>query len=264
METKTKSIVALNKQITAELADPKVGKALLATTFKGLSEESMRKAIFEGVVRGFTFKDFLEKNVYAIPYASNYSLVTSIDYSRKIGMKSGVVGKSAPIYTYTDDTKHSIESCSITIKRRVGEDIGEFTATVYFDEYDTGANQWLKKPRTMIAKVAEMHALRMACPEALSQAYIEDEFTKDKDDGYDHSEVTEELPIISTGDDDGQVVVPKTESAQKILIFKELQRLMPDIDLADAKEVSRVVADLTQMEMVPASYANIIHLLSRK
>lgn len=258
-KTKTQSIVALNKQITAELADPKVGKALLATTFKGLSEESMRKAIFEGVVRGFTFKDFLEKNVYAIPYGSNYSLVTSIDYSRKIGMKSGVIGKSAPMYTMNDG---KIESCSVTIKRKVGEDIGEFTSLVFFDEYDTGKNQWESKPRTMIAKVAEMHALRMACPEELSQVYTEDEFAKD--DGYDHSEVTEDLPVITTGDDNGEIKIPETESARKVLIFKELQRLMPDIDLTDTKEVKRVVADLTQIEFVPTQYANIIHILHTK
>ena len=31
------------------------------------------------------------------------------------------------------------------------------------------------KPRTMISKVAEMHALRMACPEELAQSYVEEE-----------------------------------------------------------------------------------------
>lgn len=257
----TKSITVLNKEISKELSDPAVGRALLATTFKGLTEESMRKAIFEGMIRGFKFKDFLEKNVYAIPYGNAYSLVTSIDYARKIGMRSGVIGKSAPSYEMQDN---NIISCSITIKRRVGQDIGEYTATVYFDEYSTGQNLWNKKPRTMIAKVAESHAYRMACPEELSQVYTEEEMDKEKNDGYDHSEITEDLPIITTGDDDGQVVVPESESARKVLIFKELKRLMPDIDLVDSKEVSRVISDLTQMEMVPASYPNIIHVLSRK
>lgn len=263
--SETKSISVLNKEISKELSDPAVGRALLATTFKGLSDESMRKAIFEGMIRGFKFKDFLEKNVYAIPYGSNYSLVTSIEYSRKIGMKSGVVGKSAPIYTYTDDTKHSIESCSITIKRRVDRDIGEFTATVYFDEYDTGQNQWAKKPRTMIAKVAEMHALRMACPEALSQAYIEDEFAKDVDDvSFDKTDITDDTEVTSTGDDSGELIVPESESERKILILKELKRLMPDIDVTDSKEIKRVAEDLTQLAYKPDNYGNIIHLLHRK
>lgn len=260
--SETKSITKLNSEISAELKDPKIGKALLATTFKGLTDESMRKAIFEGVVRGFTFKDFLEKNVYAIPYGQGYSLVTSIDYSRKIGMKSGVVGKSAPTYEMDGE---NIVSCSITIKRRVDKDIGEFTATVYFDEYDTGQNQWTKKPRTMIAKVAEMHALRMACPEALSQAYIEDEFAKDVDDvSFDKTDITDDTIVLSTGDDGNDLVVPENESERKILILKELKRIMPDIDITDSKEIKRVVEDVTQLAYKPEQYANIIHILHRK
>lgn len=261
--SETKSITVLNKEISKELADPAVGRALLATTFKGLSDESMRKAIFEGMIRGFKFKDFLEKNVYAIPYGQGYSLVTSIDYSRKIGMKSGVVGKSAPIFTYEENG--AIESCTVTIKRRVDKDIGEFTATVFFDEYNTGQNQWSKKPRTMIAKVAEMHALRMACPEALSQAYIEDEFAKDVDDvSFDKTDITDDTEVISTGDDGNDLVVPESESERKILIFKELKRLMPDIDVTDPKEIKRVVEDVTQLAYKPEQYANIIHILHRK
>lgn len=194
----TKSVVALNREITKELSDPAVGRALLATTFKGLSDGSMRQAIFEGVMRGFKFKDFLERNVYAIPFKDGYSLVTSIDYARKIGMKSGVVGKSAPTFEF-DGKK--LASCTITIKRRVAQDIGEFTATVFFDEYSTGRNLWSSKPRTMIAKVAEMHALRMACPEEMAQTYTEEELDKEKDDDFDRSPVSDRAKVKSTGDD---------------------------------------------------------------
>jgi len=128
------------------------------------------------MTRGFEFKDFLEKNVYAIPFKESYSLVTSIDYARKIGMRSGVVGVSAPIYEMDGS---NILSCTITVKRKVGEYIGDYTATAFFSEYNTGRNQWATKPRTMIAKVAEMHALRKACPEELSQAYSEEETEKE-------------------------------------------------------------------------------------
>ena len=34
----------------------------------------------------------------------------------------------------------------------------------------------------MIAKVAEMHALRMACPEEMRQQYVEEEFAKGSSD----------------------------------------------------------------------------------
>ena len=126
-------------------------------------------------MRGFEFKDFLDKNIYAVPFGGSYSLITSIDYARKVGMRSGVVGKSAPVYQEQDG---KIISCSVTIKKEIKGLIGDFTSLVFFDEYNTGRNQWASKPRTMIAKVAEMHALRMACPEELSQAYSEEEYGK--------------------------------------------------------------------------------------
>jgi hypothetical protein len=178
---KITSIQTITATVTKELANKETMQALVATTFKGLEADNVKQAMIEGMMRGYTFQDFLEKNVYAIPFVENkgrpnekqtYSLVSSIDHARKIGMKSGVVGVSEPVYEMNGQ---KLVACSITIKRRVGNDIGDFSAKVYFDEYTTGQNQWTKKPRTMLAKVAEMHALRKACPEALSQVYTSDE-----------------------------------------------------------------------------------------
>lgn len=170
----------INKEINTELATEGVSKALLATTFKGLTPVVMKQAIMEGMMRGFVFKDFLEKNVYAIPFKDGYSLITSVDYARKIGMRSGVVGVSAPNY---EDKEGKPVSCTITVKRKVEGEVGEYSATVYFDEYYRGGGKypslWDTKPRTMLAKVAEMHALRKACPEQLSQAYTEEEMVKE-------------------------------------------------------------------------------------
>lgn len=176
-------VEVINAEINKELSNPEVGRALLATTFKGLDAMLMKRAIMEGMIRGFKFKDFLEKNVYALPFRTKdgptYSLVTSIDYARKRGMRAGIVGKDAPQYVM--DGKKVI-SCSVTVHRRIPpltpiqtDYVGAYTAEVYFDEYTTGQNLWNSKPRTMIAKVAEMHALRMACPEELSQMYSEEE-----------------------------------------------------------------------------------------
>lgn len=188
----TTDITLVQADIRRQLADPKIAGQLLETTFKGLNEENMKKAIMEGVIRGFTFKDFLEKNVYAIKYGNGYSLVTSIDNNRKIGMKSGIVGTDAPIYTMTTEkTPAGIpkpESATITVHKKTGDHIGQFTATVYFDEYYKAGttwdgqykpSMWDTKPRTMIAKVAEMHALRKACPEELAQSYVEEEMRDD-------------------------------------------------------------------------------------
>lgn len=172
----TTDIVELKKELDIQIKDQETFKTLLITTFKGLAAETAKRAMLEGMMRGFTFKDFLQKNIYAIPFGTEYNLVTSVDYARKIGMKSGIVGKSAPTFEEKDG---KIISCSVTVKKKVKDYVGEFTATVYFDEYSTGLNQWHKKPRTMIAKVAEMHALRMACPEEAAKMYLEEEYEKE-------------------------------------------------------------------------------------
>jgi len=169
---KESQIEIIKGEINNELATAETANALLATTFKGFSAPLMKQAIMEGMLRGFTFKDFLEKNVYAIPYGQGYSLVTSIDFARKIAMRSGLVGKSEPRFVEKDG---KIESCSVTIKRAANGVIGEYTSTVYFDEYNTKRNQWVSKPHTMIAKVAEVHALRSAFPEEMAKNYVEEE-----------------------------------------------------------------------------------------
>ncbi len=170
------NLKVINEEINAELSSPEIQKALLATTFKGLQPVVMKQAIMEGMMRGYTFKDFLEKNVYAVPFNNGYSLINSIDYARKIGMRSGVVGVSEPTY---EENEKEIVSCTVTVKRNINGYIGEYTAKVYFREYTTNRNLWLSKPHTMIAKVAEMHALRKACPEELSKAYVEEEMVKE-------------------------------------------------------------------------------------
>jgi hypothetical protein len=185
------NLVSIKEEINKQIADKEVFSTLLQTTFKGLEGQVAKRAMLEGMMRGFTFKDFLEKNVYAIPFKQTYSLVSSIDYARKIGMRSGVVGVSAPVYTFTDDKKDKIESCTITVKRQVEGYVGEYSATVFFEEYNTGFNLWKTKPKTMIAKVAEMHALRKACPEELSQIYVEEDFQKEEAPQIDESYKTE-------------------------------------------------------------------------
>ncbi len=201
-DNKEVAVIAINKEVNTQLASPEVQRALLATTFKGLDVTRMRQALVEGMIRGFKFENFLKKDVYALPFGSGYSLVQAIDYNRKIGMRSGIVGTKKPVYVteenvYKDEKtgieskgKPTIISCEVTVLRKFKDDgyVGEFTAEVFFDEYYKPGktyqdkytpSMWDTKPRTMIAKVAEMHALRKACPEELAQSYIEEEFDKE-------------------------------------------------------------------------------------
>lgn len=207
------NLTVIKEEINKQLADKDTFITLLQTTFKGLEPQIAKRAMLEGMMRGFEFKDFLEKNVYAIPFKGTYSLVSSIDYARKIGMRSGVVGVSAPSYELDDKT---VVSCSITVKRKVGEYVGEYSATVYFDEYNTGFNLWKTKPKTMIAKVAEMHALRKACPEELSQVYVEEDYQKE----------TPELDLLDEGIK-SKVANAKTMEELKA-IYKENEGLGKD------------------------------------
>ncbi len=217
--SETSSLELIQQEIGKELAKKEVVSALLATTFKGLDQLNMQKAMFEGMSRGFTFKDFLQKNVYAIPYGSNYSLVSSIDYSRKIAMRSGLVGKSEPEYEF-DENKKPI-SCKITVKRNASGVIGEYTAKVFFSEYTTGRNLWTTKPLTMLAKVAEMHALRSAFPEEMSQTYIEEEFEKETEILPSETKVGEYLKKLEAAPTLAEL--KKVFSAMPVKIKQELE-----------------------------------------
>lgn len=170
-------LATIQKEITKNIGTKENFAQLMETTFKGLSPENARKAMFEGYLRKFTFSDFLEKNIYAIPFKDGYSLVSSIDHARKVGMRSGITGKDEPVYV--DDKEGKPLTCSVTVHKTINGSTGNFTSKVYFSEFSTGKNLWVTKPRTMIAKVAEMHALRMACPEELAQSYVEEELKKE-------------------------------------------------------------------------------------
>lgn len=259
------SLAVLNKELNAHLAEPAVVRALLATTFKGLEEKTMKQAALEAMMRGYKFKDFLEKNVYAIPFKDGYSLVTSIDHARKIGMRSGVIGKSAPHYDYDEADK--LESCTVTIKRRVGQDVGEYTATVYLDEYTTGRNLWTTKPKTMLAKVAEMHALRMACPEEMKQLYTEEEFDKQKEEEeFDASPIAEDAPVLGGGDDTpgmdsgDEQEIPEDEAAQLNLLTAKAMKKWPDLD-PKSDMLGKKVKDLVGIPLEPKNYKTIIKML---
>lgn len=181
-----------NSEINVQLADAGVKRAMLATVFKGFEEIQMKQAVLEGMMRGYSFKDFLTRKIHAIKYGDKYNLVTTIEDARSRGARGGVCGKEKAIYTM-DEKK--IVACEVTVLKRVGEYVGRYTAEVFFEEYYAGhknadgsvkktswgeakANLWDTKPRTMIAKVAEMHALRMACPEDIGQIYIDEELDK--------------------------------------------------------------------------------------
>ena len=128
--------------------------------------------------------DPLLKQLYFIKYDkkdqqgnvinSNVSYVTSIDGFRIIAHRTGeFAGIDEPKFTYVGTNAKIPSTCTITVYKS-NSDRG-FTATVHFSEYNTNKNLWVKMPHTMIAKVAEAHALRKAFPQDLSGIYTTDE-----------------------------------------------------------------------------------------
>lgn len=208
-------IVQYKEEINHQLSDASTLKSLMEVTFKGLQPDTAKRAMLEGYFKGFKFPDFLKKDVYAVPFSSSYSLVTSIDYARKIGAANGVCGKDEPIYGEDPDLEGLPGGvfCKITLYKLIGKEARPFTAKVYLKEYTTGKNLWASKPRTMIAKVAEGHALRMACPEQLAKVYMEEEFDKEnaregsytfvrrQSETYEGEEIADDAVVVSTGDD---------------------------------------------------------------
>ena len=51
----------IKAEINTELANKETLAVLVDTTFKGLNPQNVKRAIFEGMIRGFTFKDFPRK-----------------------------------------------------------------------------------------------------------------------------------------------------------------------------------------------------------
>lgn len=158
---------AVNQEASTFYRDIGKGSAVLREKLFGkLDDKSMFTAIIEAHALGYRAQDFLSKKVYAIPYGNSYSLVTSIDDARSKAANTGdYAGSTGGEFTYKENGK--IDTCSVTVKKFVKGNICDFTATVYFDEYDGKRNLWATKPHTMIAKVAEMHALRKAFPDTV-------------------------------------------------------------------------------------------------
>lgn len=125
--------------------------------------------------------DPLARQIAVIRFGSNWQMITTIDGYRAIAEQTGQYGGSdAPVFTYeepprTRNNRTLPESCTVTVHKVVNGMVLPFSATVFMDEYDTGRNNWNTMPRTMIAKVAESHALRKAFPAVMSGLYTREE-----------------------------------------------------------------------------------------
>lgn len=124
--------------------------------------------------------DPLAKQISLIKFGGNWTIITTIDGYRAIAEQTGhYAGSDAPVFTYTGEKtqagKNKPDTCTVTVHKLINGQTYPFSAMVYFEEYDTGRGNWSTMPRTMLAKVAESHALRKAFPAVMSGMYEESE-----------------------------------------------------------------------------------------
>lgn len=124
--------------------------------------------------------DPLAKQISLIKFGNQWTIITTIDGYRAIAEQTGqYAGSDAPVFTYTGEKtgagKNKPDTCTVTVHKLINGQTYPFSAMVYFDEYDTGRGNWSTMPRTMLAKVAESHALRKAFPAVMSGMYEESE-----------------------------------------------------------------------------------------
>jgi phage recombination protein Bet len=134
---------------------------LLRTTYaKGLSDTET--TLFLKQAEAMNLNPFT-KEIYAMVIKERLVLITSISGLRKIAHQTGsYIGCQVSVKMDGD----KIVSSEAIVRKLVSGHIAEFRAEVMFKEYNTGKNNWATMPITMIKKVAESHALRMAYPAA--------------------------------------------------------------------------------------------------
>lgn len=151
------------------------------TVAKDAPEDVFRAMIDIAKVRNL---DPMAKQIGVAKFDRNgpWTVYTPIDGYRAIaGDHPDFAGKDAPVFGpamgTTPQGKSSPEWCSVTVYRLVGGQRMPFTETVYWEEYYGGEKNfsWNKMPRTMLAKVAESHALRQAFTRSLSGIYTQEE-----------------------------------------------------------------------------------------
>ena len=124
--------------------------------------------------------DPLAKQISVIKYGNTWQITTTIDGYRAIAESTGTYAGSdepqfGPATIKLKNGKLAPEWASVTVWKFAHGQRVPFSERVYWDEYDGDNFTWNKMPRTMLAKVAESHALRKGFPKVLSGLYTGEE-----------------------------------------------------------------------------------------
>ena len=160
--------------------------ALTESEFKFIKEIVCNNApdnLVEHYIRSckeYGFNPFL-KHGYLVKMGDTYAFIASIQKLRSIAMESGqYAGRTENIFFDQNYNKfnewifdYPPTLCKIGIYRKGIET--PFYGTAKFSEFNKGNKFWRDMPSTMLAKVAESIALRLAFPDYIHNVYSEDE-----------------------------------------------------------------------------------------
>lgn len=172
--------------------------------------------------------------IYFIKYGSSPgSIVVGIDGFRA---KADRTGKLSGIKrgVFRDDKGKCVGAWAEVYRKDWQQPARE---EVSLTEYSTGKNLWATKPETMVKKVAEAAALRMAFPDSLGGIYTHEEM----------DQVKEKPPSIAPeqpGPNDGS----QLETEYKIPFGKYKLRTLKELDLNDLRNYVNYIETKAQKE----------------
>lgn len=149
--------------------------ALIKKTFgHGLTDQEFQLYISVAKARNL---DPLLNQIHAVKRSGKMVVQIGIDGFRLIASRTGeYAGRDEAQFEY--DEKKLPTKAKITVYRFVNGERCAFTATARWSEYCPQGNQdfmWKKMPETMLEKVCEAKALRMAFPGEMSGLYSHEE-----------------------------------------------------------------------------------------
>lgn len=145
-----------------------------STVAKGATDDELKLFLYR--CKNMGLDPLKPGQVHFVKYGSNPgSIVVGIDGMRAKAIRTGqFAGIQRGVIK--DGSKIIAGWCEVR-RKDFPHPIRE---EVPFDEYNTGKAQWVTKPETMIKKVAEAAALRMAFPDDVGGMYSEDETSDTK------------------------------------------------------------------------------------
>jgi phage recombination protein Bet len=167
-------------------------KLITDTVAKGATPDELKLFLYR--CKNLGLDPLKPGQIYFIKYGTGPgSIVTGIDGFRSKAARSGKL--SGIKRGVIRDNKGKCIGAWAEVYRKDWNDCAR--EEVSLSEYNTGKSMWAKMPETMIKKVAEAAALRMAFPDDLGGVYSEEEMDQAKEKG--SLQIVAEQPAAGEG-----------------------------------------------------------------